>query len=105
MADPFDRERFAATVRRRLDGVSTRQAVATWPTLNVAMISRAKAGQNLTIGSFLALCKALRLRPLDFRVDGAKRRRVTRKSILQQAVTASVPRETRSETRPESEAR
>ncbi|RWG76154.1 MAG: hypothetical protein EOQ69_32455 [Mesorhizobium sp.] len=101
MADPFDRERFAATVRRRLEGISTRQAVATWPTLNVAMISRAKNGENLTIGSFLTLCKALRLRPLDFHVDGAKRRRVTRKTIFQQAVTASVSRETR----PQSEAR
>ncbi|TPI39296.1 hypothetical protein FJW07_14035 [Mesorhizobium sp. B3-1-9] len=96
MPDPFDRVRFAATVRRRLDGISGRAAVATWPTLNVAMISRARNGENLTIGSFLALCKALRLRPMDFHVDGAKRRRVTRKTILQQAVTASVPCETRS---------
>ncbi|TIN87539.1 MAG: hypothetical protein E5X94_01480 [Mesorhizobium sp.] len=103
MADPFDRERFAATVRRRLDGISTRQAVSTWPTLNVAMISRARNGENLTIGSFLALCKALRLRPFDFHVDGAKRRRVTRKTILAQTVTAAVPRETRCETRPGSE--
>jgi len=94
MPDPFDRARFAATVRRRLDGISTRQAVATWPALNVAMISRARNGENLTVGSFLALCKALRLRPLDFHVEGVKRRRVTRKTILQQAVTAPAPRET-----------
>jgi hypothetical protein len=63
------------------------------------MISRARNGENLTIGSFLALCKALRLRPFDFHVDGAKRRRVTRKTILQQAVTSSVPCETHRETR------
>lgn len=95
MADPFDRERFAATVRQRLNGISTRQVVAVWPTLNIAMISRAKNGENLTIGSFLALCKALRLRPMDFHVDGAKRRRVTRKTILKQTVTAVEPRETK----------
>lgn len=94
MADPFDRDRFAATVRRRLDGISTRAAVATWPTLNVAMISRARNGENLTIGSFLTLCKTLRLRPFDFLDSGAKRRRVTRKTMLEQAVTVSVPCET-----------
>ncbi|TIW06975.1 MAG: hypothetical protein E5V66_32735 [Mesorhizobium sp.] len=95
MADPFDRERFAAIVRRRLDGVSVRRAVEAFPTLNVAMISRAKAGHNLTIGSFLALCRALRLRPFDFHVDGVKRRRVTRKTLVKQTVTARVPCETR----------
>jgi hypothetical protein len=99
MADPFDRARFAASVRRRLDGISVRRAVEAFPALNIAMISRAKNGDNLTIGSFLTLCKALRLRPLDFYVAGVKRRRVTRKTILDQAVTARVPRETRSETR------
>lgn len=101
MVDPFDRERFAATVCRRLDGVSGRRAVEAWPTLNTAMISRAKRGENLTIGTFLTLCKALRLRPMDFHIDGVKRRRVTRKTLLKQTVTASVP----CETRPESEAR
>lgn len=99
MADPFDRARFAATVRSRLDGISTRAAVAAWPALNVAMISRARNGENLTIGSFLALCRALRLRPLDFHVEGVKRRRVTRKTILRQAVTAPAPCETHRETR------
>ncbi len=98
MPDPFDRARFAATVRRRLDGISTRQAVAAWPALNAAMISRARNGENLTIGSFLTLCKALRLRPLAFLAEGVKRRRVTRKTILQQAVTASATRETRNQT-------
>lgn len=97
MADPFDRERFAAAVRLRLADVSGRRAVAAFPTLNTAMISRAKRGENLTIGSFLALCKALRLRPMDFHVDGVKRRRVTRKSIVKQTVTARVPCETRHE--------
>ncbi|RWM19645.1 MAG: hypothetical protein EOR72_00125 [Mesorhizobium sp.] len=96
MADPFDRERFAASVRRRLEGISGRRAVEAWPTLNTAMISRAKRGENLTIGSFLVVCRALRLRPFDYLIDGAKRRRVTRKTILRQAVTASVPCETRS---------
>ncbi|TGQ95394.1 hypothetical protein EN851_07695 [Mesorhizobium sp. M8A.F.Ca.ET.208.01.1.1] len=97
MPDPFDRDRFAATVRRRLEGISGRQAVEAWPTLNTAMISRARHGENLTIGSFLVLSKALRLRPLDFLAPGVKRRRVTRKTLLRQAVTASVPCETRSQ--------
>ncbi|RWE75267.1 hypothetical protein [Mesorhizobium sp.] len=96
MADPFDRERFAASVRRRLDGISGRRAVEAWPTLNTAMISRARRGENLTIGSFLVVCKALRLRPFDYLIDGVKRRRVTRKTILKQAVTVAVPCETRS---------
>lgn len=97
MADPFDRERFAATVRLRLAGVSGRRAVEAFPTLNTAMISRAKRGENMTIGSFLALCKALRMRPMDFHVDGAKRRRVTRKTLVKQTVTARVSCETRRE--------
>ncbi|TIO62960.1 hypothetical protein [Mesorhizobium sp.] len=97
MADPFDRSRFAASVRRRLDGISGPQAVNAWPTLNTAMISRAKRGENLTIGSFLVLCKALRLRPMDYLIDGVKRRRVTRKTLLKQPFTVSAPRETRRE--------
>lgn len=95
MADPFDRDRFAASVRLRLDGISGRRAVAAFPMLNTAMISRARRGENLTIGSFLALCRALHLRPFDFLLDGVKRRRVTRKTLLDQTVTASVPRETK----------
>ncbi|MCF6126046.1 hypothetical protein EN904_12205 [Mesorhizobium sp. M7A.F.Ca.CA.001.07.2.1] len=98
MADPFDRDRFAATVRRRLDGVSVRQAVDAFPALNVAMITRAKQSRsNLTVGSFLTLCKALRLRPMDFYLADVKRRRVTRKTLLSQPVTACVPCETRHE--------
>lgn len=95
MADPFDRDRFARMIRLKLDGLSMRQVVAAFPALNVAMLSRAKNGENLTIGSFLALCKAFRLRPLDFYLAGVKRRRVTRKTLLQQTVTARVPCETR----------
>ncbi|WP_421912754.1 hypothetical protein [Mesorhizobium sp.] len=96
MADPFDRDRFAATVRHRLGGVSVRQVVDAFPALNVAMITRAKQGRsNLSIGSFLTICKALRLRPLDFYVAGVKRARVTRKTILKQTVTRRVPCETR----------
>ncbi|EHK56926.1 hypothetical protein [Allomesorhizobium alhagi] len=94
MADPFARARFAAAVARKLDGVSYRQTAAAFPTLNVAMISRAARGENLTIGSFLTLCRAFRLKPMSFLDDGVKRRRVTRKAVFKQAVTASVRRET-----------
>jgi hypothetical protein len=97
MADPFDRARFAVSVSRRLEGISGRRAVEVWPTLNTAMISRAKRGDNLTIGTFLVVCRALRLRPFDYLIEGVKRRRVTRKTLLAQTVTARVPCETRNQ--------
>jgi len=95
MADPFARERFAAAVRRKLDGISLRQAVAAFPALNVAMLSRAAKGQNLTPGTFLTICKAFRLKPFSFLDDGVKREAPpTRKAILKQAVTRLAARET-----------
>lgn len=98
MPDPFDTSRFAAAITHKLSGLSYRQVERAFPGVNPAMLSRAKEGRNLSIGSFLLLCQAFRLRPLDFLDAGVKRRRVTRKSLrkthCEQTVTASVPCET-----------
>lgn len=68
-------------------------AVARWPTLNKGLLSRACNAKPLSAGNFQHLCDLLDLDPRDFLVVG-KRRRVTMKSILHQAVTVGVQRET-----------
>lgn len=95
MADPFDRQRFAAAVKQKLTGISYRQAVEAFPVLNTTMLSRAIGGKrNLSIDSFLTICGTLRLRPMSFYNAGIKRRRVTLKTIVKQAVALRAARET-----------
>lgn len=86
---------FGAAVRTRLDGVgfSYDRAVEKWPQTNKGMWSRCCRGVRLEAGTFVLVCKLLGLDPFAFLDDG-KRRRVTRKSILKQFVTAGVGRET-----------
>lgn len=96
----IDRDAFAAAVHEALGsrGLSYRAAVAEWPQLNIAMLSRACSCQTISAANMLAVCKALRLDPFEFLLEG-KRRRTTVKTILQQAVTASVSREAAGEER------
>lgn len=91
----IDRDAFAVTVIEALEqrGLSYRAAVAQWPQLNVAMLSRACSRQPVSAANMLAICKVLGLDPMAFLIEG-KRQRHTLKSIVKQAVTASASRET-----------
>ncbi|MBB2973967.1 hypothetical protein [Mesorhizobium sp. RMAD-H1] len=88
--------RFAGAVAERLAALqvcSFRHAIEKWPHLNTAMLSRACNGRTLSAGNYLLLCRYLGLDPFEFLIE-EKRPRITMKSILNQAVTASVTRET-----------
>lgn len=91
----IDRAAFGHAVLDMLDqhGLSYRDAVARWPHLNTAMLSRACSGQVISAANMLAVCKALGLDPMAFLIEG-KRPRRTMKSIVKQAVTAAASRET-----------
>lgn len=103
MAD-IDRDRFAHAIADALDaaGLSLRGAVAEWPDLNPAMLSRAINRQPLSAGNFLMLCRVFGLDPFRFLIT-EKRRRVTlrdiRKALADQTVTELAKRETEA-TRP-----
>lgn len=91
----IDHAAFALTVRSSLArrGLSYSDAVDLWPATNRAMWSRAANGKPLSAGNFLLVCRVLRLSPWRF-WQGDKVRRVTMKTIVKQAVTASATRET-----------
>jgi hypothetical protein len=92
----IDTDTFADEVAARLTALqvhSYRRAVENWPALNVAMLSRACSGQPVSAANMLLLCRYLGLDPFVYLIE-AKRRRVTMKTILNQAVTAPVTRET-----------
>lgn len=94
MAD-IDRAAFAFAVAERLAAkrLSYSLAVARWPSTNKALWSRVNAGKPLSAGNYLLVCKLLNLSPWRFwHPDKAKR--VTMKTIVKQAVTAGVARET-----------
>lgn len=88
MQPEIDRARFARDVRRWLaeNKLSTRDAQAAHPGLNPAMISRACRQDVLSAASMLALCAAMKRDPIPYLIYVDKRN---------QAVTASVHRETR----------
>jgi len=91
----FDFPAFGAALAERLHaiGYSLDRAVAQWPETNKAMLSRAQNGVPLSVDSVLTICRFAGLDPFDF-LDAGKRRRVTMKSIVKQAVTAGASRET-----------
>ena len=90
----LDLARFAGALADRLRacGYSYSQAVEQWPETDRAMLSRAINRKPLSAANFLLLCRKAGLDPFDFLVAG-KRRHVTLKSILDQAVTGGVSRE------------
>lgn len=96
MAD-IDRQRFAADFAERLSvlGYSLSRAADKWPETDRAMLSRASNGKTLSAGNYLLLCQMAGLDPYLYLV-GAKGRRLTRKTLVKQAVTRGVPRETAS---------
>lgn len=91
----IDRVRFAMHFSSRLTslGYSLSRAAEKWPETDRAMLSRAINGKTLSAGNFLLLCEMAGLDPYRFLRRG-KTARMTRKSVLDQAVTRGVPRET-----------
>lgn len=91
----FDWTGFADAVRLGLAdrGCSLGAAVGKWPATDKAMWHRACHAKTLTPGNLLVVCDCLDIDPFAY-VDDVKRRRVTRKAVVKQAVTRSVPRET-----------
>lgn len=85
MRPSFLRDLFARDLKARLDGLglSYRQAVGHADYLNPAMISRAMNCEKLAVESFLALCHAFHLDPLNYMILPTK-----------QTVTAMDKRET-----------
>jgi len=94
MAD-IDLAAFAQAVAGRLalERLSYGVAVTKWPSTNKAMWSRVHRLIPLTAGNFVLVCKLLELSPVDF-LREEKTRRVTRKTIVKQAVTVVATRET-----------
>jgi len=94
MAD-FRFDQFGDALAARLEqlGYSFSRATEKWPDTDRAMLSRAVAGKPLSAGNVLLLCEMAGLDPFAFLVR-APSRRVTMKTILDQAVTAPVSRET-----------
>lgn len=92
----LDWNRFADAAEQRLEqlDLSFAGAVARWPALNKAMLSRACNGQTLSAANLLLLCRVLELDPFAFVIDD-KRLRLTMKTIAERAVTAPAARETR----------
>ncbi|WP_166163156.1 hypothetical protein [Chelativorans oligotrophicus] len=101
----IDHAAFAAAVAERLARrkLSFERAVAKWPDLNKAMLSRAVNEMPLSAGNFLLLCKVLRMSPYSFLILD-KRRRLRLGDIAErlknQAVTVDLPRETVGGARP-----
>lgn len=91
----IDHRQFAEAFAERLQeiGYSLGRAAQKWPDTNKAMLSRATTGKPISAGNFLLLCQLAGLDPFDF-LDTGKQRRVTMKTILNQAVTAAAKRET-----------
>jgi hypothetical protein len=91
----IDHADFAADFSRRLAelGYSMSRAVEKWPAADRAMLSRAINGKTLSAGNFLLLCEMAGLDPYVYLLRG-KTCRLTRKTLIQQAVTRGVPRET-----------
>lgn len=90
----IDTSEFANAVASFLERreMSYRQAVARWPDLNVAMLSRVCNEQPVSAANMLAICRYLGLDPFAYLIN-RKRRRFTVKGVLKQAVTADVSRE------------
>ncbi|MGR9252719.1 hypothetical protein [Rhizobium leguminosarum] len=88
MQPEIDRARLSRDVRRWLtdNELTTRSAQQAHPGLNPAMISRACSESVLSAASMLALCAAMKRDPTTYLTFLDKRN---------QAVTASVHRETR----------
>lgn len=94
--------KFAELVHRALDGVSIRSAASRLPGLNAGMLSRAINGKQLSVASYLAICKAFDLDPWEaFSLrparPGARASSVSeivKRMERNQAVTACVARET-----------
>ncbi len=86
----FDFPAFGSALAERLRdlGYSLGKAADKWPETNKAMLSRAINGGTLSVDSVLTICRFAGLDPFDFLGEG-RRRRVTMKSILEQAVTAA----------------
>lgn len=91
----FDFPSFGAALAERLQdlGYSLGKAAEKWPETNKAMLSRAINGGTLSADSVLTICRFSGLDPFEFLGEG-RRRRVTMKTILKQAVTAADKRET-----------
>lgn len=88
----YDRTAFAFAVAARLDarGLSVRGAAEIWPDTDIALWSRVRNGQEISVGNFLLVCRVLKLWPLRYL---RRPKRMTRKRILKQAVTRAVSRE------------
>ncbi len=98
MAD-VDFVQFGHDFSRRLGelGYSLDRAVAKWPLTNKALLSRATHGETLSPGNYLLLCEMAGLDPYKCFTPAKRPRppkRATMKTVLAQAVTRVVPRET-----------
>lgn len=89
----YDRTAFAFAVSAALDrrGLSVRGAVEIWPDTDIALWTRVRNGKEITVGNFLLVCRCLDLWPLRYLV---RAKRMTKKRVLNQAVTRAVSRET-----------
>lgn len=98
----IDFEKFAAMVHRALDGASIRSAASRLPGLNAGMLSRAINAKQLSVSSYLAICRAFDIDPWEaFHLRAARPEKpastvsdIVRRIKRNQAVTASVARET-----------
>lgn len=90
----LDTSAFADDVAAKLQqrGLSYHAAVAKWPELNVAMLSRACSEKTVSAANLLILCRYLGLDPFRYLIV-KKQRRFTMKAVLNQAVTVAVSRE------------
>ncbi|WP_274426769.1 hypothetical protein [Chelativorans sp. YIM 93263] len=97
----IDRTAFASAVREQLSarGLSFGDAVAGWPELDKAMLSRACTEKRLSAANLLLVCAVFELDPYRFLKRDKGRRvhlRDIAKSLSEQAVTQGDKRETRS---------
>lgn len=91
----IDLSKFADALQSRLAqlGYSYSKAEEKWPAVERSMLSRAVNAKPLSAGNFLLICSMAGLDPFEFLI-ARKRRRVTMKSIVNQAVAAADKRET-----------
>lgn len=96
MAD-YDRKRLGADIQTVMlrHGLTIPAIAAARPALNKALLSRARAGQSISTGSFLLICEAFDLAPLDYLREDARSPHWHRQNDKRkQRVSQTVSRET-----------
>lgn len=89
----IDKAAFAYAVAGRLErlGLSARKAAEAFPETDAALWSRIRNGKTILPGNYMLVCRLLKLSPWKFLV---RDKRMTRKTLLNRAVTRGVSRET-----------